>query len=620
MIVAAVLAATVVSAPAGADFDDVPDGQFYTEAVDWLVDQDITTGSPAGSSTFKPNDEVTRGEFATFLWRFAGEPTGGANDFVDVPAGAFYNEAVGWLVANDITTGSPAGSNTFKPLDPVNRAEIATFIWRYFCKPPAADNDPFGDVAGGSFYETPVNWFFDEGLTTGTSPTTYSPFDLSTRAQTGTFLHRLAGEPPVGDPGDNRTYDCDDGPVVPGESSLVADGAITIPATGVDDPPSTTTVTFTNDGDDDAADIEVTSIGLVGNAALTLSDAPAVPLLLEPGETFDVTISFDPTASGTVSATLTVEHDGANGDFSEMFSATGTTSSTTGNAAFIGVSEDFSGNINASTFSFGSFRIENTSTSAEIEEIAFDMSTGAIPGIVFDPDDGTPAGDPDAKDFTVDKKPGGADPTATYELPINDGFRRIVIDADDFAPGEELEFSIDIDPWHIKGATPPGPNESGSVSGFELIGTTVTVDFSSGPSLTGRIFPDGSVGAGVLALNGTTPPAEPTVSVSAGPGAARTVTIAGGTPGAAYELIQMDVGLWTTVAGAAPGALDGNSVVGSSRDTGVLDGTGGDTVNVTLRSTTVGGNENPGLNYFVVKSTFNGRTSVSDVAKVDLSP
>ena len=102
-------------------FDDVEEGRFFALPVDWLEFQEITTGT--SPSTFSPDQVVTRGQMAAFLWRFAGRPAGSPHGFVDVPAGAFYAEAVGWLAASGITTGT--SSTTFSPESPAGRARIA---------------------------------------------------------------------------------------------------------------------------------------------------------------------------------------------------------------------------------------------------------------------------------------------------------------------------------------------------------------------------------------------------------------------------------------------------------------------------------------------------------------
>lgn len=146
------------------------------------------------------------------------------------------------------------------------------------------------------------------------------------------------------------------------------------------------------------------------------------------------------------------------------------------------------GNINGSTFG-GGFRIDNKSTNGEkITKVIFDLSTGIIPELVFDPNGD--AGDGTAKDFTPTNNtaaPTGVT-THTYGKPYEGGFYQLEINFNDFAPGEFLMFAADVDPVSIKGATSPGPNQSGSVSGLELAGTTVTVVFDNGQTQQAQLY------------------------------------------------------------------------------------------------------------------------------------
>ncbi|MEM8707843.1 MAG: S-layer homology domain-containing protein [Actinomycetota bacterium] len=208
LLVIAVLGALLAAAPisstpvgAASQFDDVPAGSFYAEAVAWLADAGITTGT--SETTFSPNDQVTRGQMAAFIERYAqieGDP--GEHGFDDVPAGSFYDGAVTFLVDNEITTGT--SETTYSPGGFVTRAQMAAFLYRFSGKPVIEAPMPFDDVPAGTWYYDPVRWLAEEEITTGTSATTYSPAGLVTRAQMATFLWRLAGEPDVGELGVNR--------------------------------------------------------------------------------------------------------------------------------------------------------------------------------------------------------------------------------------------------------------------------------------------------------------------------------------------------------------------------------------------------------------------------------
>lgn len=220
--------------PAASMFDDVASGAFYADAVAWLADADITTGT--GPSTFSPDDSVTRGQMAAFLERYAqidGDP--GEHGFGDVPAGAFYDGSVTFLVENDITTGT--SPSTYSPDDVVTRAQMATFLWRFSNEPEVIGATPFTDVPAGTFYSDAVAWLYGADITTGTTPTTYAPNDVVTRGQMATFLWRLAGEPEVGELGLNR-YDPDAATIADEDdtefTTLDADGTSTLEWTGAD--------------------------------------------------------------------------------------------------------------------------------------------------------------------------------------------------------------------------------------------------------------------------------------------------------------------------------------------------------------------------------------------------
>ena len=207
VMLAAALSLTSIVVTAGpargaAGFGDVDGAHYYTPAVQWMVDAGITTGSSPGC--FSPDRAVTRAEMATFLHRFAGSPAGGSVPFVDVKPGAYYREAVAWMVDNGITTGT--SPTTFNPNRPVTRGEIAAFLHRYAGSPTPATGfshqPPFADTPTDAFYTDPVQWMVGSAITTGTSATTFEPSRPVTRAEAATFLYRMAGQPAVSiDPG-----------------------------------------------------------------------------------------------------------------------------------------------------------------------------------------------------------------------------------------------------------------------------------------------------------------------------------------------------------------------------------------------------------------------------------
>ena len=113
--------------------------------------------------------------------------------FADVPLAAWYSNAIGWAFLNEITTGTSA--TTFSPFDEVTRAEFATFLHRMMCDPAASGVAPFLDLVAGAFYRDAVDWLFSEGITEGKSPTAFGPEDSLTRGEFATFLHRLVDTP-----------------------------------------------------------------------------------------------------------------------------------------------------------------------------------------------------------------------------------------------------------------------------------------------------------------------------------------------------------------------------------------------------------------------------------------
>jgi hypothetical protein len=178
------------------EFDDVPVDAYYADPVVWAFDEGITTGT--SPTTFSPNAPVNRGQLAMFLHRFAGSPAPSSpvNPFTDIPSAGGLQQAVLWLYEEEITTGT--SPTTFGPEMRLNRGQLAAFLWRYADRPVPANPHGFVDVPAGSYFDEATAWMLEQRITTGTSATTYSPHQQLSRAQIVTFLYRLAGEPPVG--------------------------------------------------------------------------------------------------------------------------------------------------------------------------------------------------------------------------------------------------------------------------------------------------------------------------------------------------------------------------------------------------------------------------------------
>ena len=169
-------------------FVDVATGSYYEDAVDWAVANGITTGTDAAH--FSPDGICTRAQAVTFLWRAAGspEPETRTMPFTDVPVGSYYYDAVLWAVENGITKGT--SDTTFSPNMTCSRAQIVTFLWRSEKSPAAGTANPFADVKSTAYYADAVLWAVKENITKGTTSTTFSPDADCTRAQIVTFLWR----------------------------------------------------------------------------------------------------------------------------------------------------------------------------------------------------------------------------------------------------------------------------------------------------------------------------------------------------------------------------------------------------------------------------------------------
>ena len=169
-------------------FVDVATGSYYEDAVDWAVENGITKGTD--DTHFSPDGICTRAQAVTFLWRAAGspKPETRAMPFTDVPAGSYYYDAVLWAVENGITKGT--SDTTFSPNMTCSRAQIVTFLWRSEKSPAAGTANPFADVKSTAYYADAVLWAVREDITKGTTNTTFSPDADCTRAQIVTFLWR----------------------------------------------------------------------------------------------------------------------------------------------------------------------------------------------------------------------------------------------------------------------------------------------------------------------------------------------------------------------------------------------------------------------------------------------
>ena len=169
-------------------FRDVNKNAYYYKQVLWAVEKGITSGVSANE--FAPEAACTRGQMVTFLWKAAGSPeVSGALAFDDVSSDAYYAKAVRWAAQQGITSGTSAG--VFSPDAPCTRGQMAMFLYAYAKTPAVTGSVPFGDVASGDYFNTAVLWAVNNGITSGTSSTTYSPASVCTRGQMVVFLYQL---------------------------------------------------------------------------------------------------------------------------------------------------------------------------------------------------------------------------------------------------------------------------------------------------------------------------------------------------------------------------------------------------------------------------------------------
>ena len=169
-------------------FTDVHAEDYYYDAVLWAAQKGITGG--IGDSLFAPNQSCTRAQIVTFLWRAAGSPEPSAlSDFTDVPSDKYYAKAVAWAVENGITNGTT--DTTFGPDDICTRAHGVTFLYRAAKANTASGNSNFADVDANAYYASAVKWAVDNGITNGIGSSLFGPDSSCTRAQIVTFLYRM---------------------------------------------------------------------------------------------------------------------------------------------------------------------------------------------------------------------------------------------------------------------------------------------------------------------------------------------------------------------------------------------------------------------------------------------
>ena len=168
--------------------------EFWFKPVYWASENGITTGYKDG--TFKPGNDCTRAQMVTFLWRMKGSPAPKTTScsFKDVKKSAYYYNSVLWAVEKGITTGY--SKTKFKPNNVCTRAQTVTFLWRMAGKPaPKAKSSKFSDVKKGAYYYDAVLWASEKGIVAGYKNGTFKPNEKCLRRQIVTFLWKYSGKP-----------------------------------------------------------------------------------------------------------------------------------------------------------------------------------------------------------------------------------------------------------------------------------------------------------------------------------------------------------------------------------------------------------------------------------------
>ena len=172
-------------------FIDVKDTDYFAKAVEWAVEQKIAKGT--SDTLFSPQAPCTRAQIVTFLWRAAGKPEVKETDksFSDVKEGEYYSKALSWALQQGIVKGT--GANEFSPEAICTRAQTVTILYRYAKSPAVNSKHNFVDVNEGTYYSDAVKWAFENGITSGTDVNLFSPDAICNRAQIVTFLYRYLG-------------------------------------------------------------------------------------------------------------------------------------------------------------------------------------------------------------------------------------------------------------------------------------------------------------------------------------------------------------------------------------------------------------------------------------------
>ncbi|MEE3420055.1 MAG: S-layer homology domain-containing protein [Lachnospiraceae bacterium] len=185
----AAMTASTVAAPAATSFSDVEAGKYYENPIAWAVKENVTSGT--SDTTFSPNKVCTRGQIVTLIWNAMGkaEPKSTETKFTDLKSD-YYKKAVAWAVEQGITEGTTA--TTFSPDAECTRAQAVAFLYRA-AGSKVKTKAGFTDVAENAYYADAVNWAYRKSITSGTTETKFSPNGKCTRGQIITFIFHAFG-------------------------------------------------------------------------------------------------------------------------------------------------------------------------------------------------------------------------------------------------------------------------------------------------------------------------------------------------------------------------------------------------------------------------------------------
>jgi hypothetical protein len=321
--------------------------------------------------------------------------------------------------------------------------------------------------------------------------------------------------------------------------------------------------------------------------------------------------------------TVTVQVGSNVGFISNAFRYIGPRAADTGARATVEI-EPFQNIVESSTYYPNSFKVNNTSTNGQkITKVVYDLRTCLLPDLVFDPF--ANAGDPVGKNFTLDSNNTGGSVNAAFSELHDGGYDVLTINFGNFGPGKGIGFSVDCDPTTINGAPAPGPRHSGSISGFELQGASIRIEFNDGTVLITQ--PWRKAGSGTGSKNTASPslPTPPGIEIVGQGGRQVNVSNANqvirvtGVPGSTIQFIHCEVALFT--AGTPGGGFDidpfeANTVLNIDETSHVIPASASLDIPVTLRKSESLG----GFNYIcaVVKAPDGSTGQISPVAVLKL--